>query len=278
MQHPPQRLRENTEDNPLFFAFLCGGLSSGPRVRRTPSLPLSWCRLLLDVLANDANRGTATRGCEVGRRPEYALVVEAFGNIRPFFSQHTTGCAFQAIDQGGYRHFRRIADQQMHMVVLPVHLDQLRLKVSTDLGEQFAQPVDGCRIKHFAAIFRHKDQMYVHVKNAVSHASLRWFVPVRLQQGIGVAAGEAQGWRKEARLCRTVQSAHRMEGGAGNALAERSAKPSLATDTQESGTRLQKFLRETRRLSAIQEKRPIGQLPLSARHQTRSGVTGDEFP
>ena len=45
MQHPPQRLRENTEDNPLFFAFLCGGLSSGPRVRRTPSLPLSWHRL-----------------------------------------------------------------------------------------------------------------------------------------------------------------------------------------------------------------------------------------
>ncbi len=57
------------------------------------------------------------------------------------------------------------------MVVPAVHLDQLRLEVSADLGEDHAQPVDGVAIKHAAAIFRHKDQVNVHLKNAVSSVS-----------------------------------------------------------------------------------------------------------
>src|SRR5690606_13833719 len=37
-----------------------------------------------------------------------------------------------------------------------------------DLGEDRAQPVDGVAIEYPAAIFRYKDQMDMHLKNAVS--------------------------------------------------------------------------------------------------------------
>jgi hypothetical protein len=53
------------------------------------------------------------------------------------------------------------------MVVLAVHLDQLRLKVGADLGEDDSQPLNGVAIEHSAAIFRHKDQVDVHLEHAV---------------------------------------------------------------------------------------------------------------
>ena len=56
----------------------------------------------------------------------------------------------------------------MNMVVFAVHLDEMRIEVSADIPEDSAKPLDGIAIKHFTAIFRHKDQMYVHFKNAVS--------------------------------------------------------------------------------------------------------------
>ncbi|TQN75901.1 UNVERIFIED_ORG: hypothetical protein FHU00_4958 [Citrobacter freundii] len=56
------------------------------------------------------------------------------------------------------------------MIVFAIHLDQLRLEVCADIGEYDAQPVDGVAVEHFVALFRHKDQMNVHLKNAVSSA------------------------------------------------------------------------------------------------------------
>jgi putative transposase len=53
------------------------------------------------------------------------------------------------------------------MIVFAVHLDQLSLEIGADLGEDGAQPVDGIAIEHFAAILRYKDQMDMHLKNAV---------------------------------------------------------------------------------------------------------------
>lgn len=55
----------------------------------------------------------------------------------------------------------------MHMVIFPVHLDQRCFKVLADLGEHCPQSCDGITIKNLAAIFRHKDQMDVHLKNTV---------------------------------------------------------------------------------------------------------------
>jgi len=45
------------------------------------------------------------------------------------------------------------------MIVLAIHLDQLRLEVCAGIGEYDAQPVDGVAIEHFVAIFHHKDQI-----------------------------------------------------------------------------------------------------------------------
>ena len=57
------------------------------------------------------------------------------------------------------------------MVVLSVHLNQLRLEVGAGLVEDGAKPLDGIAIEHSAAVFRHKDQMDVHLKNAMSPMS-----------------------------------------------------------------------------------------------------------
>ena len=57
------------------------------------------------------------------------------------------------------------------MVILAVHLDQLRLKVGTGLGEDDAKPLDGVTVEHSAAILRHKDQMDVHLENAMPSMS-----------------------------------------------------------------------------------------------------------
>jgi putative transposase len=55
----------------------------------------------------------------------------------------------------------------MDMIVFAVHPDQLRLEVGADFGEDYAQSIDGVAIEYFAAIFRHKDQMDVHLENTV---------------------------------------------------------------------------------------------------------------
>ncbi|GAA5091352.1 hypothetical protein GCM10023337_17130 [Paenalcaligenes hermetiae] len=53
------------------------------------------------------------------------------------------------------------------MIILAVHLNELRLKVGADLGKDRPQPVDGVAVEHITAILRHKDQMDVHLENAV---------------------------------------------------------------------------------------------------------------
>ena len=53
------------------------------------------------------------------------------------------------------------------MIVLTVHLDQLRLEIGADLAEDHTETVDGIAIEYPAAIFRHKDQMDVYLENTV---------------------------------------------------------------------------------------------------------------
>lgn len=53
------------------------------------------------------------------------------------------------------------------MVALSVHFDQRSLKVCADFGEHPAQALYRVTVKHTATIFSHKDQMDVHLKNAV---------------------------------------------------------------------------------------------------------------
>jgi len=74
--------------------------------------------------------------------------------------------AFEAGD--GY--LWRIFNQQVDIIVPAIHFDHLRPEVCAGIGEYDAQPVDGVAIEHSVAIFRHKDQIDVHLKNALPSA------------------------------------------------------------------------------------------------------------
>lgn len=126
-----------------------------------------WRLLLLDVLAHDGNRRAAAATREVGWRPQHAFPV-ALLDVGSFLPQQATGDAFEAVHEIGDSHLGRVFHKQVNVIVLAVHLDQLRLEVGADLGEDRAQPVDGVAIEYPAAIFRYKDQMDMHLKNAVS--------------------------------------------------------------------------------------------------------------
>jgi len=57
------------------------------------------------------------------------------------------------------------------MVIFAVHLGKRCLKVRANSPEQAAKPFNRIAIEYFAPVFRHKDQMYVHLKNTVSAVS-----------------------------------------------------------------------------------------------------------
>ncbi len=58
-------------------------------------------------------------------------------------------------------------NQQMDMIVLSVHLDQVCLEIGADLGEDHTQPIDGAAIEHAAVTLRHRDQVDGHRENTV---------------------------------------------------------------------------------------------------------------
>lgn len=57
------------------------------------------------------------------------------------------------------------------MIVLAVHFDQLGLEVDADPGKDGAEPADGIAVKDFAAVFRHKNQVDMHLENTVPPVS-----------------------------------------------------------------------------------------------------------
>src|SRR5690554_3768425 len=80
------------------------------------------------------------------RGGEHALPV-AFLDVWPFPAQQAAGYALEAVYQIRHRHLRRILNQKMNLIVLAVHLDQARLEVGTDLGEDAAQGINGRAIE-----------------------------------------------------------------------------------------------------------------------------------
>ena len=125
------------------------------------------CLLLFDVLAHDADGCASTRRCEVRRRPQHALPVPSL-DVGPVFAQQAAGDALEAIHQRGHGDLGRVLDQKVHVIVLPVHLDQGCLEVHTDLGEHATQAFDGIAIEHAAPVLGHKDQVHVHSEYTVS--------------------------------------------------------------------------------------------------------------
>ena len=60
-----------------------------------------------------------------------------------YLSETTRGDALETVDQFGERHFWRILDQQMDVVILSVGLDQSARKVLADAGEEVAECLMG---------------------------------------------------------------------------------------------------------------------------------------
>lgn len=81
------------------------------------------------------------------------------------------GNSFEAVNEFRQRHLGRIFDEQMHMVILAIGLDQDRLKVLADFREQLTQRFMGGIRQYTSSILGHKDQMHMQGENTVSSGS-----------------------------------------------------------------------------------------------------------
>jgi hypothetical protein len=59
----------------------------------------------------------------------------------------------------------------MNVVVFAIHLDQLRLEIVADLGEDGTKASDGISVQCPISVFCDEDQMDVKLKHAVSAVS-----------------------------------------------------------------------------------------------------------
>ena len=126
------------------------------------------CLLLLDVLADHCNGGTAAASGEIGRRPQSAapqLIADAWV---VFLANHPTGDTFEAVHQSRHGHLRRIVHQQVDVIVLTVKLHQLSLEVSADAGEDAMQVIKNLLGEDATPILSHKDQVNVDQENTMS--------------------------------------------------------------------------------------------------------------
>ena len=57
------------------------------------------------------------------------------------------------------------------MVIFSVHFNQVRFEPGADFAEDGTKPLNGIAIENPAAIFRHKNQVDVHLKNTVPSVS-----------------------------------------------------------------------------------------------------------
>lgn len=96
----------------------------------------------------------------------------ATGDFRPVLAEQATGHALETVDQSGQGDFWRIMHQQVDVIVLAIALDQLRPKVSTDLGKDAAQVADGRIGQHVMAVFGDEDQMDMQHVNDVPACSV----------------------------------------------------------------------------------------------------------
>lgn len=127
--------------------------------------------LLLDVLANDADRRSTAGRCEVGRGPKNAFPVSP-RDVRSHLPQAPAGDALEAVHQNRHRDLGWIVHQKMHMIVLSIHLNQIGLKIPAHAGEDAAKGVQGSSVEHMPPIFCHEDQMDVHCKNTMPSAPI----------------------------------------------------------------------------------------------------------
>jgi putative transposase len=117
--------------------------------------------LLLDVLADDAQRGAVAGYDEVGRRPEvpvHDVPVHAAGELRP---QPLGGDALEQGDQPGHHYLQRVLNEQVHVVVVEMELARPGAEGATDLPYGLLTALEHVRVGHAMPVLRHDDQMAV---------------------------------------------------------------------------------------------------------------------
>ena len=153
-----------------------------------------WGALLLDVLLDDADRGSAAGRGEIAGGPEDALPVSGHQSRMPL-PHETAGYAFEAVDEHRDGDLRRIVHQQMDMIVLAVDLDQFRFEVGADRCEDIAHVVEHGIGEDVAAVFGHEDQMDVHGENAVSSMAIGGVIDHRPSYSCPMIDGKAAMFR-----------------------------------------------------------------------------------
>jgi len=86
--------------------------------------------------------------------------------------EHPGGHSLQRIHQFGELHRRWILDQEVNVVVLPIHLRQGCTEVLAHVGKHRSQVVQVLSGEDFPSVLRHKDQMSVDQKDASSTTSI----------------------------------------------------------------------------------------------------------
>ncbi len=127
--------------------------------------------LLFDILANDADRRAAAGRGEVGRGPKNALPVSP-RQFRPHLPQTATRHPFEAVHQHRDRNLWRVVNQQVDVIILPVHLNQFSIEILTHAGKDRPEVDKRCLGEHLTTVFCDKDQMDVHRENAVPSGAI----------------------------------------------------------------------------------------------------------
>jgi hypothetical protein len=117
--------------------------------------------LLLDVLADDAQRRTAAGRGEVGRGPQvpvHGVPVHPAGELR---SQPPGRHALEAVHEPGHGNLRRVLHRRVHVVVFAVQLPQFGAKVCADLLHGVFAALEHVRVEHAAPVLHYEDHMDV---------------------------------------------------------------------------------------------------------------------
>jgi hypothetical protein len=127
--------------------------------------------LLLNVLAQDVDRGTAARGSKVARRPKHAAAAQPRMEVSKLLAHQPTRDTFEAVHQRGKRNLWRVIDQEMDMILFAVELHQGRIEACADGSEDAFKALHVFLAKHPAPVLCHEDQMNMKRKNAVPTVS-----------------------------------------------------------------------------------------------------------
>lgn len=191
--------------------------------------------------AKHADRRATARGSQAAGRPRYAPAA-ASGQVQTLLAQQPARHALEPVHQRRYGHLGRLLQQQVHRVVLAIHLDEPCVEVSADLGEGRSKPLNGIAAEHPAPVLGDEDPVHVHGEDRASchgefmvteekfspHAAMcRWFTAWR-------SASETA-WLADAPIHSPQRTLQRLEAACRPFLAAEGGYPKFKRRRQELG-------------------------------------------